>query len=709
MNTNDLLQLINTSFNDSELRDLCFAMKVDYDDLSGEGKRAKVRELILYCVRHKHLPELIKLCQYERPLITWPDIAQIQILSVQHKTDHNRQVILERVKRFWIRGLLEKSLAHEVMIALDLENASNTIDLPLNFQIQEWTQQPHIIHAGTPIIDIFTDFDSTLLIIGAPGAGKTTLLLELARDLISRAELDPTHKIPVIFNLSSWGVKRAPLTEWLVNELNTKYDIPIKIAKVWVKNDDLLPLLDGLDEVAREHRETCVETINTYRREHGLVPLVVCSREVDYEALGRKLRLRGAIAVQPLTRIQIADYLTRFGVALEGVHVVLERDEVLWEILKTPLLLSIMTLAYRGKSADEISAGGTLDSQRIHLFTAYTNAMFKRRSITTLYIKQQTTKRLASLARNMKQQNQSLLFIEQLQSAWLSTPTRRWQYVIGTGLLTGLCLGLTLGIIIGFGVKSNIGLGVGIIFGLVRGIQCGINAATGDIRSADKLQWSWHRMFSRLRYNIIRSLILGIVCGLGSALISGLLIRTDHAFEVGLSVGLGGGLFIGLAFGLMNGWGSDEAIDRWMKPNQGTWQSLANALRLGLSISFIGALGGLFVGWLISKIVDESFNWILIGLLSGLFGGFIDGWLLYGGEMYLRHIILRFLLWRDNILPLNLIRFLDAGTNLIFLRKVGGGYIFIHRMLMEYFARLGEDSMPRTTKGNNGDTAISDQ
>jgi hypothetical protein len=31
---------------------------------------------------------------------------------------------------------------------------------------------------------------------------------------------------------------------------------------------------------------------------------------------------------------------------------------------------------------------------------------------------------------------------------------------------------------------------------------------------------------------------------------------------------------------------------------------------------------------------------------------------------------------------------LDYATDRIFLRKVGGGYIFIHRMLMEYFVAL---------------------
>jgi hypothetical protein len=39
--------------------------------------------------------------------------------------------------------------------------------------------------------------------------------------------------------------------------------------------------------------------------------------------------------------------------------------------------------------------------------------------------------------------------------------------------------------------------------------------------------------------------------------------------------------------------------------------------------------------------------------------------------------------------PWNYIRFLDYAAERVFLRKVGGGYIFTHRLLMEYFATLG--------------------
>lgn len=59
-----------------------------------------------------------------------------------------------------------------------------------------------------------------------------------------------------------------------------------------------------------------------------------------------------------------------------------------------------------------------------------------------------------------------------------------------------------------------------------------------------------------------------------------------------------------------------------------------------------------------------------------------------GGYPALQHILLRILLQREYGIPQNLAKFLDHAASLVLLRKVGGGYIFIHRYLLEYFADL---------------------
>ena len=53
---------------------------------------------------------------------------------------------------------------------------------------------------------------------------------------------------------------------------------------------------------------------------------------------------------------------------------------------------------------------------------------------------------------------------------------------------------------------------------------------------------------------------------------------------------------------------------------------------------------------------------------------------------------IRLILAREGYLPWKLAPFLDyAAKDLTILRKVGGGYIFIHRYLLEHFAAMGEE------------------
>jgi hypothetical protein len=48
------------------------------------------------------------------------------------------------------------------------------------------------------------------------------------------------------------------------------------------------------------------------------------------------------------------------------------------------------------------------------------------------------------------------------------------------------------------------------------------------------------------------------------------------------------------------------------------------------------------------------------------------------------------------------VRFLADATARIFLRKVGGGYIFVHRMLLEYFVARHQLSVEQQNCNRNG-------
>jgi hypothetical protein len=59
-----------------------------------------------------------------------------------------------------------------------------------------------------------------------------------------------------------------------------------------------------------------------------------------------------------------------------------------------------------------------------------------------------------------------------------------------------------------------------------------------------------------------------------------------------------------------------------------------------------------------------------------------------GGRAALQHLVLRLLLTRNQAAPWKYVRFLDEATDRLLLRKVGGGYVFVHRLLLDYFADL---------------------
>ena len=143
------------------------------------------------------------------------------------------------------------------------------------------------------------------------------------------------------------------------------------------------------------------------------------------------------------------------------------------------------------------------------------------------------------------------------------------------------------------------------------------------------------------------------------------------------------GLFVGLIVVLVSGFvgGSTDTVKVGKaSPNQGIRLSGKNSLTAflvtGLSVELIF--------WLINRTTTEPLvDPIFFGLLAGSIVG-----LNRGGSAVIKHYALRLILWRSGYTPFKFIQFLDHCAKLIFLKKVGGGYIFIHRMLLDYFADI---------------------
>ncbi|MEM9220492.1 MAG: hypothetical protein AAGD25_39990 [Cyanobacteria bacterium P01_F01_bin.150] len=95
---------------------------------------------------------------------------------------------------------------------------------------------------------------------------------------------------------------------------------------------------------------------------------------------------------------------------------------------------------------------------------------------------------------------------------------------------------------------------------------------------------------------------------------------------------------------------------------------------------------------LFSAALKTSVIW---GTFLGLNAGLISG-----GTTCIRHFSLRFLLYLLGYAPWNYAEFLDHVVERLFLQRVGGGYIFIHRMLLEHFAAMSSENS-RTKRISN--------
>ena len=236
---------------------------------------------------------------------------------------------------------LKQSLHHAVLMNLGKAEQPEQVKRLWDTKIKVTDQLNVLLPHDTKTIEVFDreDIAGRLLILGNPGSGKTTTLLELAKALIERAEAEQDFPMPVLLNLSSWKGDHQSLYEWMVQEL--KLRVRSDTTRKWLDKHKLLPLLDGLDEVASDRQEACVEAINQQllTGENSLPYLVVCSRNEEYNNYEAKLLLNGAIFIQALTIDKIRNYLN--ATKRNKLCHMLDYDSELLNLVRSPLFLGL--------------------------------------------------------------------------------------------------------------------------------------------------------------------------------------------------------------------------------------------------------------------------------------------------------------------------------------------------------------------------------
>ncbi len=358
----------------------------------------------------------------------------------------NRYKLLKAVKNE-VTARLEQSLHNSVRIMLLKETPPQPMQRLWDVDVKIGKRSAFQLKREASIAQVFAQTGGKLMILGTPGSGKTTTILELALELISRAENDVEKPIPVLFNLSAWTPKHENMADWLVAELKSKYQIGNKASKKWIKEKQLLPLLDGLDELEASQREQCLKAVNQLLEgEKSLKHLVISSRLEEYKNSQTKLKLHGAIYLRPLNLNQIREYLmvSRSRELWENI----KTEPQLLDLAKTPLLLNMMALAYEEILIHAWKRITSKKERYEYLLNAYVRRMLTQNIDSKFYPRgkeprPETMRQwLIWLSKKMYQLNQQEVAIELFDRNWLETNSQKRLYSTGVFLTLGGIMGI---------------------------------------------------------------------------------------------------------------------------------------------------------------------------------------------------------------------------------------------------------------------------
>jgi DNA polymerase III delta prime subunit len=578
----------------------------------------------------------------------------------------NRRDLLNDVKGE-VTNRLAQSLHSAAMINLFKEQQPQQVDPLGGKDVIVGHQTSTLLPRGTEIIDVFDQNKGRLLILGGPGAGKTTTLLHLAEELVARAEKDVAAPMPFLLNLSSWKDDDQLLVRWLETELKSKYGVRNDIGRRWLHDRCLLPPLDGLDEVEPTRQSKCVQAINDFWVNYRPDGLVVCCRLGEYQNCNTKLTLNGAVYLQPLTDEQIRSYVETSSHPELWNHI--QTDAELVELARSPLLLSMLTLAYETRSIQEWQNFPLTQERHQYLFDAYIERMLSRESKRPEYTKEKTLHWLTWLAQRLKEQAQTDFAIEKLQPTWLQSLAQNRIYRIAVVLFVALVFGMfqwliNLTLVLPKGrllfasegkLRESMGrdfslnfdsyvVAIVAILGLITGLIVGLMPA---IRPIETLRWSGTRAWNGMVLGLRRWSIWGLKYAAYVGLMAGqvgwsiyylsLKFPFSDAFPVWSRVGQIAGVIAGLISAVAVLLITRPSV--WLTRGPRDWvavrwtDSLISALiwgigaglSLGLAFGILSGLGMGIIAGLSHGLTNRPAFRMADALVVGLIGGLISG------------------------------------------------------------------------------------
>ncbi|MGG6266249.1 NACHT domain-containing protein [Leptolyngbya sp. AN03gr2] len=640
-----------------------------------------------------------------------------------------------------IEGRLASSLHNRILINLGKETQPEQVHRLWDMEVKSG-QITGTISPKTEISEVFDrpEIAGKLLILGKPGAGKTTTLLELARALVRSAIDDPNEPMPFLLNLSSWKDPKQSIKDWAIAELTTK-GIGSKIGAKWFEDQKMLPLLDGLDEVRSDLQSACVKAINQWMSDEGQPSaIVVCSRREEYELYPERLNLNGAIYLQELSDRQIESYLIQVDRALLWQVLAMNLD--LLDLVRQPLFLSITLMAYQDETIQQWHIPKSTSKWLPHLLDAYIERMLHRTTKDKAHYvgkktptPKQTRHWLIILAKQLQQEAKTEFLLEEMQASWLGTERSARQMRIVTlsinwllfGVIPGVGIGvnhaLLFGPVLGFtvGLLTIIGMGLNILICRFVSLQRGNNSqqfntefynitepdkvlikisSTNIVKLPSSQQETVHFARSVIT-GLFTGVFIGLLCGAIIGVCLGLVALVCLALRTTAFIGFSdiltssrNAVFLSSVLGLTGGvvYGLTTNTKILTAPNQGVWLALKSSVFIATSLSLLSCFIAPVVFAGIEASTGSAEVYIEVIAQALLLSPFVFSlsFVLSGGTACIKHFSLCLVLFFNRSIPWNYARFLNYATDRMFLQRIGGRYRFIHKLLQDHFAQMGE-------------------
>jgi len=620
-----------------------------------------------------------------------------ELLQLSHVNTRDR--LLQKVKRDWLDGYLGHSLFTKQVLQVE------AVYQPAAVEQSSHLYPTSSLPASSLSLQNFYDLcHDGLLILGSSGTGKSIALVELARILLKHAENDEKQPIPVILSLASWDVKRSTLHEWLAQELQTWYQVSLELAQFWIETGQIAPLLDNFDMVADPYRTACIQAINAYQQQHGLIPFVVCSRSEEYLAQPIPLDLRHALVLQPLSQPLIEKYIAQDRQTLRPIHTILKRYPQLFNFVRLPQFLELLAqyITKHPASSQEYRSLLRNNNSRLvkqKLLSSYIQQQLQQIPASSHVTQLQVCQTLHWLALNMKAHHQTLFAFDELQPDWLPDEQLRQEaqdsvrrIIIGFYMLVGQLNGILLS----QSAKAPL-MTISFLFGMVAGRRVfklikdeKISAKPiFDMSVMEVVAWAWQHERRRLITFALRMsgaclLLVGAGVTIGG-IFFGLLSGWSFGLVAGFLLGIyalicffGGVIIEVLRIGLVR--------PHIRRPQDSVWRFARQGMLYGLLLG--GGTGS--IAFLIAQSLQFGlgrFRWfpIAIGISSGLYVWLFCS-LMNGGYTLLQYYVLRSFLKKAGVVPKELPSILNVAVQCRLLCLINGSFMFPHRWLLNYFA-----------------------